>query len=134
MPRHIEQQILGEIRKVLSSLESNAKVARIREEELTAQLNALKAGSAREGEEAVELRSLEREAAAQRELLETYLSRYREAASRTEPKALRDAIEQTKGYVGVSGTYNITPEDHNGLALDSMVIVQVKDGKFVPAP
>ena len=84
----VEQQILGEIRKVLSSLESNTRVARIREEELIAQLNALKAGSAREGEEAVELRSLEREAAAQRELLETYLGRYREAASRTEPKAL----------------------------------------------
>ena len=84
----VEQQIVNEIRKVLSSLENNAKVARIREEELTAQLNALKAGSAREGEEAVELRSLEREAAAQRELLETYLSRYREAASRSEPKAL----------------------------------------------
>lgn len=84
----VEQQILKEIRKVLSSLESNARVARIREQELTAQLNQLKAGSAREGEEAVELRSLEREAAAQRELLETYLGRYREAASRTEPKAL----------------------------------------------
>jgi exopolysaccharide transport family protein len=84
----IEQQILGEIRKVLSSLESNARVGKIREEELTAQLNALKAGSAREGEEAVELRSLEREAAAQRDLLETYLARYREAASRSEPKAL----------------------------------------------
>ena len=84
----VEQQATGEVRKVLSSLESNAKVARIREEELTAQLNELKAGSAREGEEAVELRSLEREAAAQRELLETYLGRYREAASRTEPKAL----------------------------------------------
>ncbi len=84
----IEGQITGEIRKVLSSLESNARVARIREQELIAQLNELKAGSAREGEEAVELRSLEREAAAQRDLLETYLSRYREAASRTEPKAL----------------------------------------------
>lgn len=48
----------------------------------------------------------------------------------TEPKALREAIEQTKNYVGVSGTYNMTPEDHNGLALDSMVVVQVKDGKF----
>ncbi|GAB5461497.1 GumC family protein [Hoeflea alexandrii] len=84
----VEQQIVSEIRKVLSSLESNARVARLREEELVAQLNELKAGSAREGEEAVELRSLEREAAAQRELLETYLSRYREAASRTEPKAL----------------------------------------------
>ena len=46
---------------------------------------------------------------------------------------LRAAIEQTKGYVGVSGVYNITPEDHNGLDVDSMVIVQVKDGKFVMA-
>jgi branched-chain amino acid transport system substrate-binding protein len=51
----------------------------------------------------------------------------------TDPKALRDGIEQTKGYVGVSGIYNITPEDHNGLGVDSMVIVQVKGGKFVLA-
>ena len=50
----------------------------------------------------------------------------------TDPKALRAAIEQTKGYVGVSGVYNLTPEDHNGLGVDSMVMVQVKDGKFVP--
>lgn len=84
----IERQTLGEVRKVLASLEGNARVAKIREDELTAQLNTLKAGSAREGEESVELRSLEREAAAQRDLLETYLGRYREAASRSEPKAL----------------------------------------------
>ncbi|PLX79754.1 MAG: ABC transporter substrate-binding protein [Desulfuromonas sp.] len=51
----------------------------------------------------------------------------------TEPEALRKAIESTKGYVGISGTYNITPEDHNGLSVDSMVIVEVKDGKFVMA-
>jgi branched-chain amino acid transport system substrate-binding protein len=51
----------------------------------------------------------------------------------TDPKKLRDAIEQTKGYVGVSGIYNITPEDHNGLGVDSMVIVEVRDGKFVLA-
>jgi branched-chain amino acid transport system substrate-binding protein len=51
----------------------------------------------------------------------------------TDPAKLRDAIEQTKGCVGVSGIYNITPEDHNGLGEDSMVIVQVKDGKFVLA-
>jgi branched-chain amino acid transport system substrate-binding protein len=48
-------------------------------------------------------------------------------------KALRAAIEETKGYVGLSGVYNLTAEDHNGLDVDSMVIVQVKDGKFVPA-
>jgi branched-chain amino acid transport system substrate-binding protein len=51
----------------------------------------------------------------------------------TDPKALRDAIEQTQGYVGVSGIYNLTPEDHNGLGVDSMVMVQVKDGRFVLA-
>ncbi len=51
----------------------------------------------------------------------------------TDHNALRDAIEKTKGYVGVSGIYNLTPEDHNGLGVDSMVIVQVKDGKFVMA-
>ena len=47
--------------------------------------------------------------------------------------ALRSAIEQTAGYVGVSGVYNLTPEDHNGLGVDSMVIVQVKDGRFALA-
>jgi branched-chain amino acid transport system substrate-binding protein len=51
----------------------------------------------------------------------------------TDPKALRAAIEGTKGYVGVSGIYNLTPEDHNGLGVDSMVMVQVKKGKFVLA-
>jgi len=51
----------------------------------------------------------------------------------TDPKKLKEAIETTKGYVGVSGIYNLTPEDHNGLDVDSMVIVEVKDGKFVMA-
>ncbi len=53
--------------------------------------------------------------------------------SGTQAEDLRAAIEQTNGYVGVSGVYNLTPEDHNGLDVDSMVIVQVKDGKFIMA-
>lgn len=48
----------------------------------------------------------------------------------TDPAKLRDAIEQTKGYVGVSGIYSLTPEDHNGLGTDSMILVQIKDGKW----
>jgi branched-chain amino acid transport system substrate-binding protein len=48
----------------------------------------------------------------------------------TDPAKLRDAIEQTKGYVGISGIYNISPEDHNGLGTDSMIIVQIEDGKW----
>jgi branched-chain amino acid transport system substrate-binding protein len=51
----------------------------------------------------------------------------------TDAAALRSAIEQTKGYVGISGVYNLTAEDHNGLGVDSMVIVEVKGGKFVLA-
>ena len=51
----------------------------------------------------------------------------------TDKAALREAIENTKGYVGVSGIYNLTAEDHNGLDTGSMVIVQVKDGQFVMA-
>lgn len=43
---------------------------------------------------------------------------------------LREAIENTKGYVGVSGIYNLTPEDHNGLGVDSMVMVQIVNGQW----
>ncbi len=48
----------------------------------------------------------------------------------TENEKLRDAIENTRGYVGISGIYNITPEDHNGLGLDSMVLVQISGGQW----
>jgi branched-chain amino acid transport system substrate-binding protein len=41
---------------------------------------------------------------------------------------LRDAIEQTKNYVGISGIYNISPKDHNGLDTDSMVMVMIWKG------
>ncbi|ASY55932.1 putative transmembrane succinoglycan biosynthesis transport protein [Sinorhizobium sp. CCBAU 05631] len=79
----IREQIRSETRKILSSLENEAKVGQLREQQLLQQLNALKAQSAQAGEEEVGLRALEREAAAQRQLLETYLARYREATSRT---------------------------------------------------
>lgn len=78
----LDSQIAAEARKLLRSLKTEAETARIRERELVADVNKLKAESARAGEEQVELRALEREAAAQRELLESYLTRYREAAAR----------------------------------------------------
>lgn len=48
----------------------------------------------------------------------------------TNNEKLRDAIEATKGYVGISGIYNITAEDHNGLGTDSMVMVQISGGQW----
>ncbi|HMK37225.1 MAG TPA: ABC transporter substrate-binding protein [Desulfomonilaceae bacterium] len=48
----------------------------------------------------------------------------------TEPEKLREAIEQTKNYVGISGIYSLSPEDHNGLGTDSMIIVGIDGGKW----
>ncbi len=80
----IRQQINRETQRILASIENEAKVAQLREQQLVAQSNTLKADSARAGEDEVGLNALEREAAAERQLLETYLARYREAASRVD--------------------------------------------------
>lgn len=48
----------------------------------------------------------------------------------TEPEALRAAIEGTKGYVGVSGVFNLSATDHCGLGVDSLVIVRVDNGQW----
>ncbi|MFS2149932.1 GumC family protein [Rhizobium sp. Rhizsp42] len=80
----IKTQIRQETQKILASIENEAKVATLREQELEQQSNKVKANSAQAGEDEVGLNALEREAAAQRQLLETYLSRFREAASRAD--------------------------------------------------
>lgn len=41
---------------------------------------------------------------------------------------IRDAIENTKGYVGISGVYNISAGDHNGLSMDDIVMIQATGG------
>ncbi|MBW2149135.1 MAG: ABC transporter substrate-binding protein [Deltaproteobacteria bacterium] len=49
----------------------------------------------------------------------------------TEREKLRKAIENTKDYVGLSGIYNLTPDDHNGLGVGSMIMVKIQGGKWV---
>ncbi|WP_275790387.1 GumC family protein [Pararhizobium gei] len=99
----IRRQILSETQKILSSLENEASVSQLRERQLMAQLNSLKATSAKAGEDEVGLRALEREATAQRQLLETYLARYREATSRSgensapaDARIISGAVEPTE--------------------------------------
>lgn len=45
---------------------------------------------------------------------------------------IRDAIEKLDGFPGTGGVFTYSPEDHNGLGIDSFVMLTVKDGKFVP--
>lgn len=56
-----------------------------------------------------------------------------EKAGTPERAPLRDALEQLQGVVGVSGVFSLTPEDHNGLGTDSMMVLEVKDGAYRPA-
>ncbi|MGA8893336.1 MAG: ABC transporter substrate-binding protein [Anaeromyxobacteraceae bacterium] len=45
---------------------------------------------------------------------------------------VRAALENTQGFVGQSGIFRFSPQDHNGLGMDSFVMLTVKDGRFVP--
>jgi len=45
---------------------------------------------------------------------------------------IRAYLENAR-YVGISGEFFMTKEDHNGLAKDAFVMVQVKNGDWVPA-
>jgi branched-chain amino acid transport system substrate-binding protein len=43
---------------------------------------------------------------------------------------IRDALEGTKNFVGVSGVFNMSPEDHNGLTPAAFVMVKISKGNF----
>jgi branched-chain amino acid transport system substrate-binding protein len=43
---------------------------------------------------------------------------------------VRDAIENLTGLPGTAGIFNLSPTDHNGLALDAFEMLTVKDGRF----
>ena len=48
----------------------------------------------------------------------------------TDPDALRDEIESTTDWPGVSGVFTMTPEDHSGLTKEALMIVTVEDGQW----
>ncbi|MBK1736011.1 ABC transporter substrate-binding protein [Halorhodospira abdelmalekii] len=53
-----------------------------------------------------------------------------EKAGTTEPEAVRSALERIEGFVGVTGTFNLSPEDHNGLDPSSFRLLEVRDGRW----
>ncbi|MGI8530654.1 MAG: ABC transporter substrate-binding protein [Geodermatophilaceae bacterium] len=50
----------------------------------------------------------------------------------TTPEAIISGLEGLGEYVGVTGTFEITAEDHQGLGEGDMVILQVEDGDWIP--
>lgn len=53
-----------------------------------------------------------------------------EEAGSTDRDAVREALESITGHVGVTGIFNMSPEDHNGLEADSFRILEVVDGTW----
>ncbi|SHI65974.1 amino acid/amide ABC transporter substrate-binding protein, HAAT family [Desulfatibacillum alkenivorans DSM 16219] len=43
---------------------------------------------------------------------------------------IRDNIEAIQGYIGVTGTFNFSPTEHNGLGADSFLMVEIADGTW----
>jgi branched-chain amino acid transport system substrate-binding protein len=52
-------------------------------------------------------------------------------ANSAEPDKIRDALEQTKGFVGTAGVVNLSPKDHLGLGVDAFRMVEVKGGDWL---
>jgi branched-chain amino acid transport system substrate-binding protein len=49
----------------------------------------------------------------------------------TDPSKIRDYIENDiKDFVGITGIYNFSKDDHNGLTPDSLVMIKIEDGKY----
>ena len=48
----------------------------------------------------------------------------------TDPNKLRDAIEATDGFVGISGVFHMKPDEHSGLDKTALAIVTVQNGAW----
>ncbi len=48
----------------------------------------------------------------------------------TDRAKIRDGIENTRGFVGTGGIFNMSPTDHLGLGLDSFRMVEIRNGNW----
>jgi len=48
----------------------------------------------------------------------------------TDKQKVRDHLEQVEGFIGITGVYQMSPDDHSGLTKDALVLVTVSGGKW----
>ena len=51
-----------------------------------------------------------------------------------DPAAIRDYLEGITNFAGISGVFNITPQDHNGIGKETLVMVEIKNGTWEYVP
>ena len=54
-------------------------------------------------------------------------------AGSTDKAKVRDALEQTKGFIGTSGVVNFSPTDHLGLDLSAFRMLEIRNGTWTLA-
>jgi branched-chain amino acid transport system substrate-binding protein len=54
-------------------------------------------------------------------------------AKSTDKAKVRDAIEQTKGFIGTGGVVNMSPTDHMGLDLSAFRMLEIRNGTWTLA-
>ncbi len=54
-------------------------------------------------------------------------------ARSTDKAKVRDAIESTRGWMGVDGEFNLSPTDHMGLDLSAFRMLEIKNGDWTLA-
>ena len=52
-------------------------------------------------------------------------------AGTTEREAVRQALEETHHYVGVSGVFTLSPSDHLGLGPEALQMLEIRHGEFI---
>ena len=52
------------------------------------------------------------------------------AKSGKDKAKIRSGLEGIKNFAGVSGVFNMSPEDHNGLTPAAFVMVKIENGAF----
>ncbi len=53
-----------------------------------------------------------------------------ERAGGPDKAKVRDEIEKTQGFIGTSGVFNMTPQDHMGLNPDAFKLVEIRNGAW----
>jgi branched-chain amino acid transport system substrate-binding protein len=54
-------------------------------------------------------------------------------AGSEEPQAIRDAIEETSGFMGTAGVVNMSADDHLGLDLTAFRMLEIRGGDWTLA-
>ncbi|HXG02131.1 MAG TPA: hypothetical protein VNO23_01780 [Candidatus Binatia bacterium] len=52
------------------------------------------------------------------------------AKAGTDRAGVRAAIEATRNFVGITGVFDLSPADHNGLDRRAVTLVQIVDGQW----